>query len=92
MWADYFVVAVRTGGKGMNGISLILCDKSMEGISRRKIVTQGGTGSGTSFIIFDHVKVPKEYIIGKLNKGFKCIMCTFILFLLNIYLTVFVFR
>ncbi|KAJ3113643.1 hypothetical protein HDU96_003112 [Phlyctochytrium bullatum] len=77
MWANFFVVAARTGGPGMNGISLLLAEKSMEGVGVRKIVTQGGTGSGTAYITFENVKIPKENLIGKENQGFKAIMYNF---------------
>lgn len=33
MFADYFTVAVRTGGEGMGGISLLLLEKGMPGES-----------------------------------------------------------
>ena len=33
--ADYFTVAVRTGGKGAGGISLLLLEKSMPGLHVR---------------------------------------------------------
>ncbi|KAJ3030670.1 UNVERIFIED_CONTAM: hypothetical protein HDU68_008197 [Siphonaria sp. JEL0065] len=77
VWADYFIVAVRTGKDGMNGISLILLERGMDGLRTRKITCQGNTGSGTAFVIMENVKVPKENIIGKENKGFMCIMKNF---------------
>ncbi|KAJ3300000.1 hypothetical protein HDU76_006182, partial [Blyttiomyces sp. JEL0837] len=76
-WADFFVVAARTGGKGMSGLTMFLVERKMEGVSTRKIHTQGGTGSGTSFVILENVKVPKEHVIGKLGDGFKAIMFNF---------------
>ncbi len=33
--------------------------------------------SGTTFIIFDNVKVPKENLIGEEDNGFKYIMINF---------------
>ncbi|KAJ3216900.1 hypothetical protein HDU67_008807 [Dinochytrium kinnereticum] len=77
MWADFFVVAARTGGPGMGGISLLLAEKSMEGVGVRKIITQGGTGSGTAYVTFENVLIPKENLIGKENQGFKAIMFNF---------------
>lgn len=41
MKADWFTVAVRTGGKGMGGVSLILVDAKSEGIRRTRMKTQG---------------------------------------------------
>lgn len=77
IWADYFSVAVRTGGPGMNGISMLLLEKTMPGLSVRKIETQGMKCSGSAYITFDNVKVPVENLIGKENKGFRVIMDNF---------------
>lgn len=77
IWADYFSVAVRTGGEGMEGISMLLLEKTMPGLSVRKIETQGMKTSGSTYVTFDNVKVPVENLIGKENKGFKVIMSNF---------------
>ncbi|KAJ3073995.1 hypothetical protein HDU98_000156 [Podochytrium sp. JEL0797] len=77
VWADFFVVAVRTGKSGMNGISLLLLERGMPGLRTRKIVCQGNTGSGTAFVIMDGVQVPRENVIGEENKGFLSIMKNF---------------
>eukprot|EP00357_Protocruzia_adherens_P002413 CAMPEP_0115044440 /NCGR_PEP_ID=MMETSP0216-20121206/47484_1 /TAXON_ID=223996 /ORGANISM="Protocruzia adherens, Strain Boccale" /LENGTH=527 /DNA_ID=CAMNT_0002426989 /DNA_START=25 /DNA_END=1608 /DNA_ORIENTATION=- len=77
MWADYFTTAVRTGGDGMGGVSLLLLEKDMPGFTRRPIKVQGTWGSGTSYLTFENVKVPVENLIGKPNKGFKYIMANF---------------
>ncbi|KAI9330291.1 putative acyl-CoA dehydrogenase [Obelidium mucronatum] len=77
IWADYFIVAVRTGKEGMNGISLVLLERNMPGLHTRKIVCQGNTGSGTAFVTLENVKVPVSNLIGKENKGFMCIMKNF---------------
>lgn len=37
VFADCFTVAVRTGGKAHAGISMIVCDRSMQGITTRKM-------------------------------------------------------
>ncbi|KAI8620412.1 acyl-CoA dehydrogenase/oxidase [Chytriomyces sp. MP71] len=77
VWADYFVVAARTGTAGMTGISLLLVERGIKGLNTRPIKCQGNTGSGTAFVIFDKVKVPRENVIGKENKGFIAIMKNF---------------
>jgi alkylation response protein AidB-like acyl-CoA dehydrogenase len=41
MFADFFTVAVRTGGPGMGGISLLLLEKNMPGIECRLMKVQG---------------------------------------------------
>lgn len=76
-YADYFTVAVRTGGEGMGGISLLLIERSMPGVSTRHMQCSGMWASGTSYVTFEDVKVPVENLIGEENKGFKCIMYNF---------------
>jgi len=77
VFADYFTVAVRTGGKGMGGISLLLLEKSMPGLTTRQMQCSGVWPSGTTYITFEDVKVPVENLIGVENEGFKCIMHNF---------------
>ncbi|KAJ3157271.1 hypothetical protein HDU89_002683 [Geranomyces variabilis] len=76
-FADYFTVACRTGEAGMNGVSLLLVERSMPGVTTRQMPCMGVWASGTSYITFEDVKVPVENIIGKENKGFKAIMYNF---------------
>jgi alkylation response protein AidB-like acyl-CoA dehydrogenase len=70
IWSDYFTTAVRTGGPGMDGVSLLLIERS-EGVSTRKMDCQGVWSSGTTYITFEDVKVPVGNLIGKENQGFK---------------------
>jgi len=77
MFADYFTVAVRTGGKGMGGISMLLLEKGMPGIECKQMDCMGVWASGTAYITFEDVKVPVENLIGEENQGFKCIMHNF---------------
>jgi len=77
MKADFFTVAARTGGEGMSGISLFLVERSMPGITCRKIPTQGWASSNTAYITFDNVRVPAENLIGAENQGFIAIMLNF---------------
>ncbi|KAJ3289504.1 hypothetical protein HDU76_007521, partial [Blyttiomyces sp. JEL0837] len=74
VFADYFTVACRTGGPGMNGLSLILVERTMPGVTTRHMPCSGVWASGTTYITFEDVKVPVENLIGKENKGFKAIM------------------
>jgi alkylation response protein AidB-like acyl-CoA dehydrogenase len=37
VFADYFTVAVRTGGKGAGGLSLLLIERGMEGITTQQV-------------------------------------------------------
>lgn len=74
IFADYFTVAVRTGGPGMSGISFLLLEKGMPGIHCRPMKMQGAWGSGTTYVEFDQVKVSRENLIGKENSGFKYVV------------------
>ncbi|KAI0848749.1 acyl-CoA dehydrogenase NM domain-like protein [Daldinia vernicosa] len=77
IWCDYFTVAVRTGGEGMGGVSLLLIERDFGGVSTRRMDCQGVWSSGTTYITFEDVKVPVENLIGKENQGFKVIMTNF---------------
>mmetsp|Transcript_12888 Transcript_12888/g.41151 ORF Transcript_12888/g.41151 Transcript_12888/m.41151 type:complete len:422 (-) Transcript_12888:148-1413(-) len=74
MFADYYTVAARTGGKGMMGISLILVERERAGVSTREMDCMGAKGSGTAFVEFDEVKVPKENYIGDVT----CLLRNFV--------------
>jgi len=75
--ADFFTVAVRTGGPGFNGVSLLLIESNRKGVSTRRMKTQGWWSSTTAYITFDEVRVPVGNLIGEQNKGFKYIMQNF---------------
>lgn len=78
IFSDYFTCAVRTGGKGMRGISMILLEKdTMQGITTKRMDCQGVWPSGTTYCEFDNVKVPVSNLIGKENEGFGVIMKNF---------------
>jgi len=77
IFADYFTVACRTGGPGMGGLSLLLVERDMPGVTTRKMKCSGVWSSGTTYITFDDVKVPKSNLLGKENKGFQYIMSNF---------------
>ncbi|KAK3246552.1 hypothetical protein CYMTET_43917 [Cymbomonas tetramitiformis] len=77
LMADFFTVACRTGGPGMGGISLLLLEKDMPGISVRKMETQASGAHHTSFVTLDDVKVPAENLIGEENAGFLYIVTNF---------------
>merc|ERR1719322_53766 len=77
IFAEYFTVACRTGGPGMGGISLLLVERGMPGLTTRKMKCSGVWSSGTTYITLDDVKVPKCNLLGKENKGFQYIMQNF---------------
>ena len=75
--ADYFTVAVRTGGPGASGVSLLLIEREREGFSRNKLKKMGWWASDTAQLFFDNVRVPVDNLIGQENKGFIGIMLNF---------------
>lgn len=77
VYADYFTTAVRTGGPGMNGLSVLLIERENGGVSTRKMDCQGVWSSGTTYVTFEDTKVPVGNILGKENQGFKVIMTNF---------------
>lgn len=77
MRADYLTVAVRTGGSGMGGISLMLIETDRPGVSRTRLDKMGWHCSDTAAIHFDSVEVPPENLIGPENGGFAGIMRNF---------------
>ncbi|HFK2235031.1 TPA: acyl-CoA dehydrogenase family protein [Pseudomonas aeruginosa] len=76
--ADYYTVAVRTGGEGFAGISLLLVEKGTAGFSvGRKLKKMGWWASDTAELFFDDCRVPAENLIGVENAGFACVMANF---------------
>jgi len=65
-FADFASVAVKLndGSKGFAAIRLVLVPMKTPGITVREMSCMGAKGSGTAFIEFDDVKVPKENLIG----------------------------
>jgi acyl-CoA dehydrogenase len=77
MRADYFTTAVRTGGEGLGGISLLLIEADRARLTRTNLKKQGWWASDTAAVYFDTVRVPAENLIGGENQGFLGIMNNF---------------
>lgn len=75
--ADYITLAVRTGGPGIGGVSLLLVELDRPGVSRTPLAKMGWHASDTATIHFDDVEVPAENLIGPENGGFAGIMRNF---------------
>jgi acyl-CoA dehydrogenase len=75
--ADYFTVAVRTGGPGAAGVSLLLIERDRPGFTRAPLKKMGWWCSDTAALHFDNVRVPATNLIGEENKGFRAIMLNF---------------
>ncbi|MGF1597888.1 MAG: acyl-CoA dehydrogenase family protein [Acidimicrobiales bacterium] len=77
MRADFLTTAVRTGGEGPAGISLLLIEGDRPGLSRTKLDKMGWLASDTATLYFDDVRVPVENLIGEENTGFSAIVNNF---------------
>lgn len=76
--ADFVTAAVRTGGEGPGGISLLLVEKGTPGFSvSRNIEKMGWHASDTAELVFDDCRVPVENLLGAENQGFRGIMLNF---------------
>jgi acyl-CoA dehydrogenase len=76
--ADYYTVAVRTGGEGYAGISLLMIEKGTPGFSTgRNLKKTGWWASDTAELFFEDCRVPVTNLIGAENAGFIAIMSNF---------------
>ncbi len=75
--ADYHTVAVRTGGPGAGGVSLLVIEKGTPGFSQTPLKKMGWWASDTAALYFDDCRVPAENLIGEENRGFRAIMLNF---------------
>jgi len=75
--ADYITTAVRTGGPGHRGISVIVVPSDSEGLTRRRIRKLGTHASDTAELFFDDCRVPADHLVGEENDGFRLIMSGF---------------
>ena len=73
----YVVFAMTDKAAGNKGISAFIIEKGWEGFSFGSHEKKMGIrGSSTCELVFENVKVPKENLLGELNKGFKIAMMT----------------
>ncbi len=77
VYADYMVVACKTADAGSGGISMIVIDGDVKGITRTNLKKLGWKASDTAEISFDNVEVPISHLLGEENKGFYYIMQRF---------------
>ena len=77
MRADWLTCAVRTGGEGAGGVSLLLIEMDAPGVARTRLDKMGWRCSDTAAIYFEDVRVPAENLIGPENGGFIGIMRNF---------------
>jgi acyl-CoA dehydrogenase len=70
MRADCILAAVRTGGAGAGGISLLLIDADSPGIERRSVPGLRWYNASNGTLEFRDVRVPLDRLIGIENRGF----------------------
>jgi acyl-CoA dehydrogenase len=76
--ADQITCAVRTGGPGAKGISLLVIESNTPGYSvSDKLKKTGWWASDTAQIYFDNCRVPVSNLLGHENQGFYGIMENF---------------
>ncbi len=73
--ADLVIVVARTDPNSTHGFSLFVVERGMEGFERGKNLKKMGMHSqDTAELFFNNVKVPKENLLGELNRGFYHLM------------------
>ncbi len=76
-FADYHWVAVRTDPDAPKhkGVSILIVDADAEGLTCTPMYCVGSTGAErTNEVYFNRVRVPKNRLVGELNKGFYYMM------------------
>ncbi|MFA5711416.1 acyl-CoA dehydrogenase family protein [Mycolicibacterium sp.] len=77
--ADYVVTAVRTGGPGAAGVSLLVVEKGTPGFQvTRRLDKMGWRSSDTAELSYTDVRVPAANLIGAENSGFLQIAAAFV--------------
>jgi acyl-CoA dehydrogenase len=76
--ADYVTTAVRTGGAGHGGVSLLVIERGTPGFTvSKKLRKTGWWASDTAELHFDGCRVPVANRIGPEHGGFPMIMMNF---------------
>jgi acyl-CoA dehydrogenase len=77
--ADFVTTAVRTGGEGHGGVSILVIEKGTPGFTvSRALKKTGWWASDTAELAFDECRVPRENLIGEENMGFYAVMVNFV--------------
>ncbi|PKN70304.1 MAG: acyl-CoA dehydrogenase [Deltaproteobacteria bacterium HGW-Deltaproteobacteria-12] len=76
--ANFLTTAVRTGGPGHKGVSLLVIDSATPGFTvAKKISKMGWHSSDTAELSFEDCSVPVENLLGAEGDGFRGIMINF---------------
>lgn len=70
MKADFLLTAVRTGGPGMGGLSMLLIETDRPGVSRGRVPGLEWYNRNNGWLAFDNVEVPVTNLVGAENRGF----------------------
>ncbi len=77
--ADFVTTAVRTGGEGSKGVSLLVIERDTPGFEvSKKLDKMGWWASDTAELSFSECRVPVKNLIGIENAGFIAIMVNFV--------------
>ena len=68
--ADFLLTAVRTGGPGMGGLSMLLIETDRPGVTRGPVPGLQWYNRNNGWLQFDNVEVPVSNLIGVENRGF----------------------
>ena len=76
--ADFLTLAVRTGGPGHEGLSLLLFPTDVKGFGvSRKLEKVGLHASDTAVLFFEECRVPARWLLGEENQGFYHVLANF---------------
>ncbi|PFH58621.1 hypothetical protein XA68_13438 [Ophiocordyceps unilateralis] len=76
-WATHMTTAVRTGGPGSRGISVLVIPLTSPGITIDRLDNSGQKAGGASLVHLEDVRVPSSNLIGRENEGFSILMTNF---------------
>ncbi len=68
--ADFFIVAARTEGEGLAGLSLVLVPRATRGVRVERLATLGLVTSSMGRITFTKCRLPSGSVIGRAGQGF----------------------